>query len=243
MELIIMKKAVSLIVAMLMCISLVAPVCAAEFVPSITDKNAPEIVGQTDEDGNVIVGHVLDDEGNIIDVVYDTDIVVTPVSQAEESDEIPEEAKDQLLEVYGQLEDGSEILPYGQIDEDLDPDDMVIRDVIDISWVSSDPDSVTPTDGNVSLTFDLGVAPGTNVYVFTYQDGSWIPAIDVVNNGDGTVDLILENFGPVVFSVEAGEDSKPSQTGDTMDITLWVALMAVSAVALIAVVCFRRKFV
>lgn len=239
-----MKRTISLLTAIVMCICLAAPVCAETFVPSITDKNAPDLVVTPDNNGNKVVGEVEDENGEFIDHVYEECIVITPVSQAEESDKIPEAAKEQLLSLYEQLSEGTMTLPYDKISEDLDPDHMVIRDMVDISWLCDDHPEIVGAPGvTLTLTFDLGVSANTDVYVMHYYNGEWIPAVSVVNNGNGTVSVTLEDVGPVVFSVRTGTDSKPSETGDAMDLTLWVTLLAISAVALAAVVFFRRKFV
>ena len=96
----IMKRILSLIVAMALCVSLLASFAFAEdFVPSIGDKDHPEIVP---DEGNVI-GQIVDPDGKPISDVESGCLVVTPVSEANTSTEIPEDAKKLLQQVYGEL--------------------------------------------------------------------------------------------------------------------------------------------
>ena len=61
-----MKKIISLLTVLVLCMSLVVPAMAAEdsFVPSITYKPNPEIVPVTDEAGEEYIGVIRDKDGN-----------------------------------------------------------------------------------------------------------------------------------------------------------------------------------
>ena len=61
-----MKRVISFVVAMVLCFSLSCTVFADEFVQSITDKGAPEIVPVKDAEGKDAIGEILDADGNII---------------------------------------------------------------------------------------------------------------------------------------------------------------------------------
>ena len=238
-----MRRIVTLLLVLVLCISLACPVFADEFVPSISDKNAPEIVPGKDPDGKPTIGRILKD-GEVIDYIYEGCLVVTPVSQAKTSTLIPDAAEELLLDVYAKLNSGAMQLPYEKISSKLDPKKMVIRDLFDASWLCEEhPEMVAPAGVTVELTFDLGVGKNTDVYVMTYKNNAWKPIVSVENNGDGTVTCVFEDFCPIAFAVQQGSSTPPSQTGDTADLTLWIALLAVSALGLVAVVVFRRKIV
>lgn len=224
-----MKRVIVWTVMLMLLVCLASPVFAAEFVPSITDKGSPDIVP---EDGNV--GLIIDPEGNIIDYVAQGDLIVTPVSKADDSDEIPEDTKELLKDLYDSLVNGDSKLPYPS---GIDSADMVIRDLFDVS-VMGDHD----LNGNsLKVTFDLGIDGKTQIYGFIYMDGQWVALTNLVNNGDGTVTVVLPGEGQVAFAVAADATTTPDPTGDSADITLWVVLMAVSAAALVAVAFSRRK--
>ncbi len=230
-----MKRILSLIVVMTLCISLLASFTFAEdFVPSIGDKDHPEIVPV----GGDVIGQIVDPSENPISDVDSGCLVITPVSEANSSTEIPEEARETLLDVYEQLSNGSMNLPY---DSTVNPDDMVIRDLFDLSFLCEDHPAMLENGNTLKLTFDLGVSAGDTVVAMVYVDGQWIE-VELINNGDGTVTCFFTDVCPVVFSVKQTET--PPQTGDYSgnDILLWALLMAGSVVAfVVCIVVYRKK--
>lgn len=222
-----MRKMLSLMLAVLLCVCLASPALAAKdgFVPSIGYKDGPEIV---------------DAEMNEEDVV--ACLVVTSIQEAEaKSTDIDQDARDLLLQVYGQLVDGSMKLP-------MESDDFVIRDLVDVSFSVPCDDEHThkewlaEEDTAVDITFDLGVEPDEVVTVMAYVDNKWVH-VPTDNNGDGTVDCVFEDICPVVFCV--GGSTPPAQTGDIagQQLILWIVLMVVSLVAVVVLVVRRNKFV
>ncbi len=246
-----MKKMISLLAVLALCFGLITPVLADEFVPSITDKGAPEIVMVEDEDGKLAIAQILDENGNVIGYLYEDYLVVTPVSQAKTSTKIPDDAEKLLLEVYDKLSNGSMSLPYEKFNKNLDASKMVIRDLFDASWLCGDesvvtdhpdhPEIVAPKNVVVRITFDLGVSKNATVYTMSYKGGAWNPIVSTVNNGDGTVTCTFEDFCPIAMSVDTGYTTPPAQTGDNSDITLWIVIMAVSVLALGAVLVLSRR--
>ena len=250
-----MKRIVCLAMVAVLVFALASSVFAAksDFVPSISYKDHPEIVPVAPKPGTdpkpddkVVVGEIVNKENNeVVEDVHSEQLVVTPVSGAESSTEIPEASKEQLLEIYEKLAEGAMEIPYEKIDPAIDPSNMVIRDLFDVSSVDENQQQII-ADDNMSLkvTFDLGVAAEQDVFCMTFVNGEWVPAVSVLNNGNGTVTVILEAFGPVVFSVEAtGSVTPPAQTGDQFgaQLPMWIAVMAVSAVALMAVLVVGNR--
>jgi len=238
-----MRKLICLLAVLVLCVSLAAPAFAAEdtFVPSISVKDGPGLVGFADDDGNPVIGKIQNNDG-VIDYIEDDCIVVTPVSQAETSKDIPEEARDQLLSIYKQLNNGQMKLPYEKVSANLDPSTMVIRELVDISWLCNEHPEMLALDGTTAvITFDLGVNADTDVIVMAYVNNEWNPVVDVKNNGDGTITCTFDSFGPVAFSVKKDVEKNEPQTGDNVDITLWATLLVVSFVAVAAMFFFYRK--
>lgn len=229
-----MKRIMFLIVAMTLCISLLASaVFAEDFVPSIGGKDHPEIVPV----GGDVIGQIIGADGAVISDVQSGCLVITPVSEANSSSEIPADAKETLLDVYEKLSNGSMTLPY---DSSVNPDDMVIRDLFDLSFLCTEHPEMLNNGGTLKITFDLGVTAGDTVVAMVYVDGKWVQ-VDLTNNGDGTVSCFFNQVCPVAFAVKQTET--PPYTGDFggNDIAIWSVLMAVSAVALIVCVVFYRK--
>lgn len=233
-----MKKMICLLTVLTLTLALACPVFAANpFVPSISEKEEPDIV--IDDEG--VAGVIRGEDGEIIDKVEGDCLVITPISKAETSTEIPEDAREELLYVYEELLSGDMTLPYEE--DGLDPENMVIRDLIDASWLCEEhPEMLEPEGVTIDLTFDIGVDADTKVYVYVYIDGVWTP-VPVVNNGDGTVTCTFEKICPIAFCVAAGTGTPPAQTGDAFaaQMNLWLVLMVVSAAALVSVVVMRRN--
>lgn len=222
-----MRRVISLITVLVLCLSVVCPAFATDtFVPSISDKGHPEINWPV---------MLLDDEGQVVGEIDEGCLIVTPVSEAETAEDIPEDAKKELLDVYKQLTDGTMTLPG---DEDL-----VIRDLFDASLICTDDHKETLDQEGVyiELTFDLSIAAGVDVVVMAYVDGVWVPAHSVVNNGDGTVTVLLEDICPIAIAVHEDYYDVPAQTGDNSGILIWTVVMLLSAAALVVLLISRRK--
>ena len=225
-----MKRITCLICALMLCLTLAVPAFAASgtFVPSITYKDGPEV-----EDA-------VQNGENVSDC-----IVVTSIKEAEEkSTDIYQEDRDLLLEVYEKLEEGSMVLP-------LENEDYVVRELVDISYVKTDCDEaphghkewLAEEDTTIELVLDLDLKTGTQVEVLAYIDGEWVHIESVTNNGDGTLTCVFEDICPVAFCVDAEVEKDPPKTGDAMaeDLTLWIILLAVAAVAIVVLLINRRK--
>lgn len=235
-----MKRVLAILVAAMLCVSCAVPVLAAEtdFTPSVTNKPAPEIVPVTDPDGNPAIGVICSDDGQIIDYVYEDCLIVTPVSEAETSTEIPDASRDVLLDVYAKLQSGAMTIPYEKHNANLDSSEMVIRDLFDATFVCTEhPEMLEPEGVTLQITFDLGVKAGVDVYAMTYKNSEWNPIVSCENNGDGTVTCVFEKLCPVEFSVETDAEP-PVKTGDVGNMSLWglVAVIALLAIVVLTVV-------
>ena len=227
-----MKKIICFVCAILLCLGMSVPVFAAgtDFVPSISYKDGPDI-GWGFLDG--------DDVGDCL--------VVTSIKQAnEKTTDITQETRDELLDVYGKLSDGSMSLP-------LD-DDYVIRELVDVSFKyescvsdpehGNKPEELKKPGVTLGINFDLGIAAGTEVVVMTYIDGKWEKIQSVVNNGDGTVTCVFEDICPVVFAVKQSTVSpKPPKTGDPVgySLYLWIGVLVLSGAALVTLIVVASK--
>lgn len=244
-----MRKLTCLFLALVLLCSTVCTVSAAQedFVASITYKDAPAIVPVGEEGGRDIIGYIRDESGVIVGKIYEDCLLITPISQVNSSDEIPEAAAALLLEVYNKLVAGTMQLPYNKV-AGYNGENMVIRELVDATWLCEDsqvktpcPDVVEPPKVTFAITFDLGVAADVNVVTMTYKNNEWNPIVSTKNNGDGTVTCTFEDLCPVAFAIPT-RNVPPSDTGDSSNPVLWAVLMGVSAVALVAfVVVYTRK--
>lgn len=224
-----MRKVLCLLLVLLTCTALASPAFAAEgtFVPSISYKDGPDL-DKAELDGQAVDGC----------------IVVTSIPEAKDkSTDIYQEDRDLLLEVYGDLTDGTMKLPL--------EDNYVIRDLVDVSFRKSQcvepghshKEDLAKEGTTITLTFDLGIKKGVEVAVLAYIDGEWVEARSVVNNGNGTVTCVLEDICPVAFCLEEDYNYKPPKTGDEIgrQLPLWIALMAGSLAAIVVLVILYNK--
>lgn len=243
-----MKKVIALLTVLVLCAALVVPAFAAnEFTPSVNNKPAPDVVPGTTPDGKTYIAELLDDVKETVDYVWEGDIVVTPISQVDTSEKIPEAARDTMKDVYVKLSSGEMTIPYEQIyGSEMENKNMVIRDLFDVSFPSTScHEYLEPDNTFMRVTFDLGVAANQTVYATLYKNGEWVSAEECKNNGDGTVTIVVEDFCPVAFSVEVESDKPvtPPQTGDQAgdNLYIWIIVAAVSllAVVVLSVVYFK----
>ena len=226
-----MKKIICMTVALLMCLCAVTPAFASEgFVPSISYKDHPHVSFPVT---------LVDNDGNEIDKIEEGCLVVTSIGEVDESKDIPEDARKELKEVYEKLKDGSMELPTDG------KQDYVVRDLFDVSLICTDghKEQLEQEGVYLEVTFDLKIGTDTDVVVKVFLDGEWVSVPKVTNNGDGTVTVLFEDICPVAFAVSEASHNPPAQTGDNSGIVMWVAIMTVTAAALVAMLAFRRKFV
>ena len=175
-----MKKTICILLVVLICAALAIPAMGAAnaFVPSITYKGYPELVKAVD--------------------AADADVMdcLTVMSVAQAKSKNTEKAK-KLVEVYEALNDGSMTLPYDKVNG-VAADKMVIRELLEVYMNCQHGHK----DDLITLTFDLGVAPGVTVVGMAYVNDAWVPAEEVTNNGDGTVTFVFKELCPIAIAVE-----------------------------------------
>lgn len=236
-----MKRVIVCITVLVMLLSLCVPAMAADFTPSVGNKPAPDIVPTPGGDeGKTAIGVLRDENNKIIGYIYEDCIVITPVSQVDKSNKIPQAAKDLLKDIYEKLTNGQMTLPYQDVNPNLNPSNMVIRDLFDASWLCAEhPELLDKPGTTLQLTFDLDVAPGVEVVTMTYVNGKWVPVVSTVNNGDGTVTCVFEQICPIAFSVRT-DVTKPEQTGD-LSMLPWLIICLCAMAALVAVTVVYRN--
>lgn len=229
-----MKKWISCVIAVAMCMVLACPVFAANdtFVPSVSYKDGPDI-----------------DKATLDGKSVDSCLVITSIRQAtEKTTDIYQEERDLLLDVYKKLSDGTMTLPLEE--------NYVIRELLDVSFKASacreekhgHKEKLAEPGVTLTVDFDLGVNQDAVIEVLTYSaDGSsnrsWKKIVSVTNNGDGTLTCVFEDKCPVAFCV-IDEGKIPPKTGDSIgnQLWLWVTLMGTSAAAIAVLTWSRFKY-
>lgn len=250
-----MKKLLSLVIAIVLMLTVTVSATAADFVESITNKGAPELVVVDYVDGKPVVGHVVDADGNELSTELIECLNITSIAEAETDPDITDEAKETLLAAYEELKNSganlSDICPdldtvvKEKWDKNKTANDLVVKDLFDISDLCDDINTYLPQHGaTLDLTFDLGIGAGIFVAAMVYVDGKWEPVVDAINNGDGTVTVSFDKLCPVAFLVPgsgANLSVVSPTTSDASNIVIWGFVMLMSLVAIVALVIYRRK--
>ena len=173
-----MKKIISVVIAIVVCLSLVGVVMAAEgaFTPSVTYKDQPDVTAVEGADG----------EGCVRIVAY-----------ADRETELSAVVAALMEEVYTKLDSGEMKLPKEEAD---------VRDLVDVALTCDHDHAAKFAAGEIAITvtFDLGVAAEENVVIYSYvkvdNEYKWVEA-QVTNHGDGTVSATFTKLCPVAIAV------------------------------------------
>lgn len=242
-----MKKTICFLAVLTLCLSMALPALAAEtgFVPSITYKPGPTIVPARDSDGESHLGIIRDGAGNILSYVDEGCLLITPVASLWDPEAKLSAEVEQLLSfVYEQLNSGRMQLPYEKHEAQLNPADMVIRDLFDVRWGCEEHREMMEQEGVVlEITFDLGITARDRIFVMSYDQemDSWEPIRGAVNNGDGTVTCTFEHLCAIAFSMPLAAADAPVDDAHRGSILPWATLLTGSAAAAAGILLAKGK--
>lgn len=265
-----MKKVIAILIAVVLLFSIGTTAFAANFTPSVEEKDAPTVVAPSEgsikqeikdqikeEDTVAVIVHSKTDK--VAKEVHESKLVVTSVAEKDESKEIPKEAKEDLEKAYEVLsvkdKKISQIIPADvskavtdtvkkEIGADKTADDLIVRDLFDVSLVCEESNELLIDEAHhLLLTFNLGVKKGEFVTTlkFNPETDKWETIRDTKNNGDGTVTCEFDHLCPIAFLVEK-TDSNSAQTGDaSVSLYVWVAIAAAAAALIVVLVVAKNK--
>lgn len=186
-----MKKAITLLTALLVLTALVFSVAAAEFVPSSEQTVVPEVKGAVD--GN----------GNPVEVKASSLYTAT------------EEVKERLEQVTNELKEKkvTELVPVEEIaaivGEEVNVEELVVKDVFDVSATEN-------VDGSITFTLKTDLKKDTKfVVLHSYEEGKWevIPSENVKLEADGSLSITSDNgLSPFAILIEAPAQEVPATT-------------------------------
>lgn len=216
-----MKKFAMLFTTLLLVVLMAVPVSAASFTPSVEQKEEPTLSTMTDASGNEVVAIIRDADGNEIQGVTASDLVITPVSKAGEADAAISEM---LTAAYEQIKGANtlaDLVPtigdtLTALGSKAAVEDLVVRDVFDVTVTGAAAEYLAEEGNTITFRFDLGISPSALLLVLhNYSGSDWEIIADdkVVKNADGTVDVTFESLSPIAFVV----DGKETTDGDSVD--------------------------
>ena len=258
-----MKKFAMFLSVLLIAVTLAAPASAAvNFTPSVEQKPAPSVDPITDSNGNEVSAIIRDQNGEEVHgVSIDSgELIVTPISQASQAAQAISEMLTNAYEQIQQADTIADLVPtigdfLQTIGSASQVADLVVRDVFDVSLTGTAAEYLAQEGNNITLRFDVGVAPSATLIVLhNYEGSNWeiIPDDRVVQNADGTVDVTFDSLSPIAFVVDSTEtDTSAStdadaptspQTGDSsLPPVAGAGLIALGCVALASAAVVWKK--
>ena len=258
-----MKKLALFLSVLLIAVTLAVPASAAvNFTPSVEQKPAPTVDPITDSNGNQVSAIIRDQNGEEVHgVSIDSgELIVTPISQASQAAQAISEMLTNAYEQIQQADTIADLVPtIGEflqaIGSAAQVADLVVRDVFDVSLTGTAAEYLAQEGNNITLRFDVGVAPSATLIVLhNYEGSNWeiIPDDRVVQNADGTVDVTFDSLSPIAFVVDSTEtDTSAStdanaptspQTGDSsLPPVAGAGLIALGCVALASAAVVWKK--
>ena len=258
-----MKKLALFLSVLLIAVTLAAPASAAvNFTPSVEQKPAPTVDPITDSNGNQVSAIIRDQNGEEVHgVSIDSgELIVTPISQASQAAQAISEMLTNAYEQIQQADTIADLVPtigdfLQTIGSASQVADLVVRDVFDVSLTGTAAEYLAQEGNNITLRFDLGLAPSATLIVLhNYEGSNWeiIPDDRVVQNADGTVDVTFDSLSPIAFVVDSTEtDTSAStdanaptspQTGDSsLPPVAGAGLIALGCVALASAAVVWKK--
>lgn len=232
-----MKKLALFLSVLLIAVTLAAPASAAvNFTPSVEQKPAPTVDPITDSNGDQVSAIIRDQNGGEVHgVSIDSgELIVTPISQASQAAQTISEMLTKAYEQIQQADTIADLVPtIGDFLQSIgntvtQVDDLVVRDVFDVSLTGTAAEYLAQEGNNITLRFDVDISPSATLIVLhNYEGSNWeiIPDDRVVQNADGTVDVTFDSLSPIAFVVDSTEtDTSASadanaptspQTGDS----------------------------
>lgn len=232
-----MKKLALFLSVLLIAVTLAAPASAAvNFTPSVEQKPAPTVDPITDSNGDQVSAIIRDQNGGEVHgVSIDSgELIVTPISQASQAAQAISEMLTKAYEQIQQADTIADLVPtIGDFLQSIgntvtQVDDLVVRDVFDVSLTGTAAEYLAQEGNNITLRFDVDISPSATLIVLhNYEGSNWeiIPDDRVVQNADGTVDVTFDSLSPIAFVVDSTEtDTSASadanaptspQTGDS----------------------------
>lgn len=255
-----MKKFAMLFTTVLLVVLLAIPASAASFTPSVEQKEAPTLSTMTDDSGNAVVAIIRDADGNEVQGVTASDLVITPVAKAGEADAAISETLTAAYEQIQNAETLADLVPtigdfLTALGSEAAVEDLVVRDVFDVTVTGAAAEYLAQEGNTITFRFDLGISPSALLLVLhNYSGSDWEIIADdkVVQNADGTVDVTFDSLSPIAFvvdgketadagSVDANAPTSPQTSDNTLPPVVGAGILGVGCAAVLSAVVIWKK--
>lgn len=253
-EITMLKKISVTLLALLMVTAMSVTAMAADFTPSVTNKDAPETTTVKNAAGEKVAAIIYDANGKEIASIPIGALTVTSVSAAQRADTT---IRNSLTAAYNQLTTTAldKIVPsIGKAVENyskgMTVDDLVVQDLFDVSLDETARQQLAKSGNAIKIRFDLDLSSDDLLLVLHNTEGTdWelIPDSKVVQNEDGSVTVEFDSLSPIAFLTDSGRitvlSNAPTspQTGDDFSpIVLW-GEVGIGIILLAAIVLVIKK--
>lgn len=228
-----MRKTITVICAILLCLTFVVAAVADTMVASVTAKPAPEV--STDSNSNSAVVEVKDETGKIVASAESIKIEVTAVATVMENElqqdnaanaetaatePVSEEVAKELKAAYEELSDEKTdvVAIVSGLDEvlkenNVEASNLVVKDLFHVDIADENVKEYLAVEGNtVTLNLKADIQEGQFVTVAVLVDGEWILVDNVLVLEDGSIDVTLGCLGTIAIFVD-GSMSQAAELG------------------------------
>lgn len=255
------KKLLSCLSALVISLLLSTSVFSVTFVPSPPVDVAPSVIDAS----------IVDKDGNAIQMIDSSEIMITALADASST---PKEIQELLKNATESLKDKKigEVIPgigdrlneySNQNNRNLSLDDIVVEKIFDITLTGNVAEKVKNYDAEVSITLDVPVDPNAFVAVGHYTGsesndlndvnlssskmaGSWnlLPQNQVHTTGEGKLYFTTSDFSPFAIIVERDTLAVAADaplSPQTGDETSAALLLCAASLGAAAFVYFKNK--
>lgn len=246
-----MKKAIRILAVVLAVFMLSTTVLADNFTPSVEQKESPDVVITTDSKGEEVAAIITDSKGEEVVGVPVGEVIVTSVAGAnkasEEIKEALQSAQEQIKEaakIEDLIPEQKEELTKAATDAGLKVENLVVRDLIDVTLTGNYKDHLATEGNTITITFKLGIGADEFLKVLhNYEGDKWEmianDRVKIMDNGD--VAVTFDSLSPVAFVVDKAEHTGVAEEPTTPWIVYVLIAAAVVVVVVIVVLVVARK--
>lgn len=237
-----MKKVIRILVVLFAVVALSTSALADNFTPSVEQKGAPDIVVVEDSKGNEVAAVIVNPNNEEVAGVPTGDIIITSVADADKAEN--EEIKTDLKAAQEQIKnisniadlvpDQKEELEKQVKDAGLKVENLVVRDMVDITLTGEYADHLKVEGNTITITFKLGIGANEFLSVLhNYEADKWemiaSDRVKVLENGD--VQVTFDSLSPVAFVVDTVQ-----HTGEEADDYGWLLYVLIGAAVVVVVI-------
>lgn len=239
-----MKKAISLILSVIMVLSFSVAAFAAEgdFRPSVGSKDHPVVVPQA-VNGISFDALILDENNEVVEGIHivteerpDGEIIITAYSEIEVADErvnvvYMETSYQEVLDARS-LRELNEMIPIG----------MIVRDFFDVTLVGTYQD-IFKEGKKLQIRFDIGAELEEKIMALTRcsDETGWQFVESVTINPDGTVTVIFDELCPVIFLTEKDDAVQSPATSDMNTVALWTLAVVFGMGSVCMIIASKKR--